>query len=447
MYHIVGGRVIERATESRFYRRAAVVLLYCLILVFIYPFMLLISDVDTSVPLALQTQSKTIYYLRYFFPLLCIGFALACGESNFLLRLCPALMLYCVLCLLSVAWSEDPYSSFKYGVRLLLYVIAVAALCEALRLEIVCRVILRIVAFIILSSVAMAVLAPGYGTHQASDASQSVHAGLWRGVTSHKNELGAMASCATIAFLFFGHLGSSLLGVRLICLSASLACLIFAGSAGGLVSAIVVLMIYFVMFLTWRWPVAFSWLLVFIVGGASAFVLLAADIDTLSLIGRDSTLTGRTTIWQTVLPMIADSPLLGHGYYSGPTAVAGPRLAQLFGPAISDPHNGYLSLLLDTGMVGLSLYLYSVLSVILMGTARAKHEGRVRQDCFMFLLITPILGIVLAFFEGHPVGDEASIGTLNFFSLVATYSYLKQSEARPEVAHEREPGRNVGVLI
>jgi hypothetical protein len=117
---------------------------------------------------------------------------------------------------------------------------------------------------------------------------------------------------------------------------------------------------------------------------------------------------------------------------------------QYFGPAIWDPHNGYLVILLDTGIAGLSLYLYSVLAVISMGTAQAKHEGRVRRDCFMFLLIAPILGIVFAFFEGHPVGDEGSIGSLNFFGLVATYSYLKQSESAPEVARERKADLDIG---
>src|SRR5947207_7983209 len=142
---------------------------------------------------------------------------------------------------------------------------------------------------------------------------------------------------------------------------------------------------------------AFTWLFAFIVGAALAGALLATDIDTFSLLGRDATLTGRTTMWEIVLPMIADSPLLGHGYYTGPSAVAGPRLIQFFGPAISDPHNGYLTILLDTGIAGLFLYLYSVLSVISMGTVQAKHEERVRRNCFMFLLIAPILGIVFAF--------------------------------------------------
>jgi O-antigen ligase len=274
-----------------------------------------------------------------------------------------------------------------------------------------------------------------------------VHAGLWRGVFPHKNELGATAANSTIAFLFFGCLGSSLLGFRFICVAASLACLIFAGSAGALVSLVVVLSIYFAIFLTWRWPAAFSWLLVFIVAAALAGAFLATDVDTFSLIGRDTTLTGRKPIWDVVLAMIADSPLLGHGYYAGTSAFAGPRLKEIFGPAVWDAHNGYLTILLETGIVGLCLYLYAILSVLFIGTAQAKHEGRGRRDYFMLLSISPILSLVFAFFEGHPFSEEGCIGTLNFFSLVATYSYLKQSESRPEVAHEWEAGRDVGMLI
>jgi exopolysaccharide production protein ExoQ len=293
----------------------------------------------------------------------------------------------------------------------------------------------------------MAILAPGYGTHQASDAVQTVHAGLWRGVFPHKNELGAMASASSIAFLWFGDPTSSRPGFRFICAVASLACLIFAGSSGALASLLIVLTIYFAIFLTWRWPVAFTWLFVLAVAAALAGALLAIGVDTFSLLGRDATLSGRTLIWDVVLAMIADSPLLGHGYSAGTSAFAGPHLKEYFGPAVWDAHNGYLTILLETGIVGFLLYLYLVLSVIFRGTAQAKHEGRVRRNCYMLLLIFPSLALVFAFFEGHPVSEEGCVGTLNFFALVAIYSYLKQSESRLEVAHEREaaltPGRSI----
>jgi O-antigen ligase len=443
MYDVIADPV-EHVQQARIYQRSAVWLLYCLLFAFLYPFGMLINDIDPSVPIELQTTgTMTIYYLRFVLPVLCVGIALTYRKSNFFLHLSPALLLYCALSFLSVAWSEDQYISLKSAVRVSEYVIAVAALCEVLELEILCRALLNIFAFIILSSVAMAILVPAYGTHQASDAAQGVHAGLWRGVFGHKNDLGAMASAAVIAFLCFGRLGSSLPGFRFICVVASLACLIFAGSAGAIASLLVVLMIYFVIFLTSDWPAAFTWLFMLIVAAASAAVFLATDVDTFALLGRDATLTGRTSIWDTVLAMIADSPLLGHGYYAGTWAFARPRLSEYFGPAISDAHNGYLSILLETGVVGLSLYLYSALSVSFMGISQAKRESRVRRNCFMFLLVSPILSLVFAFFEEHPVVDTGCIGALNFLSLVAAYSYLKQSEGRLEVAREREAGRDV----
>ena len=100
----------------------------------------------------------------------------------------------------------------------------------------------------------------------------------------------------------------------------------------------------------------------------------------------------------------------------------------------------------DRAIIGLCLYLYTVLSVIFIGTAQARREERGQRDYFMFLLISPILSLVFACFEG-PVSEEGCIGTLNFFGLVAIYSHLKQSESRLEVAHEQEAGRDIGVLV
>ena len=444
MYNAIGAPV-KQVRQARIYQRAAVGLLCCLIFVFVYPFYLVISGIDLSAPAVLQTENKTIYYLQWLIPMLCVGIAVILRKSHFLLHLSPALLLYCAHCFLSAAWSEDPYVSLKFAARLSLYVIGIAALCEVLSLETVCRVLMKSIAFIVFASIAMAVLAPGYEAHQTSDAAQSVHAGLWRGVFPHKNELGAMAASATIAFLFFGHLGSSFPGFRVICVVGSLACLVSrvgrsAGVLGRCADHIFRDLGHVAL------CVALSWLFMFIVAAALAGALLATDVDTFSLLGRDPTMAGRTAIWDVVLTMVADSPLLGHGYYAGTLAFAGPRLKEIFGPAVWDAHNGYLRILLETGIIGLCLYLYTVLSVIFIGTAQARREERGQRDYFMFLLISPILSLVFACFEG-PVSEEGCIGTLNFFGLVAIYSHLKQSESRLEVAHEQEAGRDIGVLV
>src|SRR6266481_8584318 len=103
MYNVIGDSV-EQAQQARMYLRAAVGLLYCLMFVFVYPFYLVISGIDLSAPAALQTENKTIYYLQWIVPMLCIGIAVIFRKSHFFLHLSPVLLLYCALCFLSAAW-------------------------------------------------------------------------------------------------------------------------------------------------------------------------------------------------------------------------------------------------------------------------------------------------------------------------------------------------------
>jgi exopolysaccharide production protein ExoQ len=75
-----------------------------------------------------------------------------------------------------------------------------------------------------------------------------------------------------------------------------------------------------------------------------------------SSVGRDSTLTGRTEIWEQYLPMAMQHPLLGHGFGGFWTA----EIINYQG--VNEVHNGYLEVILHTGFIGLifvSLFLLS----------------------------------------------------------------------------------------
>lgn len=72
--------------------------------------------------------------------------------------------------------------------------------------------------------------------------------------------------------------------------------------------------------------------------------------------GRDATLTGRTEIWASLLPVVKANPLIGKGFGGFWTS----RTRDLY--RISGAHSGYLDVLLGTGFVGLvtvSLFLIS----------------------------------------------------------------------------------------
>lgn len=88
----------------------------------------------------------------------------------------------------------------------------------------------------------------------------------------------------------------------------------------------------------------------------SALSVQIIFVSVLGILGKDATLTGRTTIWEGVLVSMQDMMVLGGGYGAG-WAVVGPGLLALTGSDVGHAHNGYLDLAVDIGFFGLGLVL------------------------------------------------------------------------------------------
>jgi len=80
-------------------------------------------------------------------------------------------------------------------------------------------------------------------------------------------------------------------------------------------------------------------------------------------LGRNTNLTGRTDIWQRLLPMAKQNLWFGSGY----NMFWMPRVLDIM--QVNEAHNGYLEIVLNTGLVGLSLF--SLFTVSAYG--RCKH--------------------------------------------------------------------------
>jgi exopolysaccharide production protein ExoQ len=101
-------------------------------------------------------------------------------------------------------------------------------------------------------------------------------------------------------------------------------------------------------------------------------------------LGRDTTLTDRTDIWDLLLPMAKTNLWFGSGYEN---FWMGDRLLKIWPLVgrINEAHNGYLEIVLDTGVVGLAFFINYLVS--------AYH--RCKQD----LLSNPDYGrFAMAFF-------------------------------------------------
>lgn len=81
---------------------------------------------------------------------------------------------------------------------------------------------------------------------------------------------------------------------------------------------------------------------------------------------RSSSWYGRLLLWRAVTqPLFEQSPVLGHGLGSFPLAADSTGLQSVYGKDLPAAHNDYLRLLVETGVVGLSLYLMAIFSVLL----------------------------------------------------------------------------------
>ena len=405
------------------YSKVAELLFIGLLLVFIYPFFFVISGVDPNIPIEAQSPTKIVYFLQVALPFSCLAIALMCRGSD--LCLPGAIMIYPILCLASIIWSVGPYDTFKYATLMLLYILAIAAVCQLLDIGVFCNIIVKLFAFIILASVVMAIALPNYGIHQLDDGVADVHDGEWRGVFGHKNQLGPAASVVVFIFLFFPRLINASVGFRVMCIVAAVACLIFAHSAGSWLSLGMLVGYYFLIRTV---PVSRNFLAL-IVFGVSALAFTAFYFfgeDLVAIVGRDATFTGRTDIWRIVLDAVWQKPLFGFGYAAATDDFIRPLLIAQLGSAAVDAHNGYLDVMLGIGIAGLAVLVFLMLSVIIRGIGRVKMSAGREADCFMLLLSFPILSLLASFFEAEPIsGVQGVLGSLNYLSLTAVPLYLR----------------------
>ena len=112
----------------------------------------------------------------------------------------------------------------------------------------------------------------------------------------------------------------------------------------------------FVMRVVQRFPKKDSVVLVLLlmVGGVVPLVIAGISYfkEIMYLVGKDPTLTGRTTIWRAVVVAAMKRPLLGYGYKAFWTGLQGESGNVLMsnGWSFAQAHNGFLEVWLDCAL-------------------------------------------------------------------------------------------------
>ena len=301
----------------------------------------------------------------------------------------PGAAAFLVLALLSALWSIEPAATLLRftslaSIALVSFAISLAG-WHRQRLQ---QVGLPPLMLILLISLGMGLIYPDKMMEVGTDLSQN---GAWHGITRSKNEFGMMASISVImcANRWLGWEGRPYWAIP--GTVVAFVCLVLSRSNTSLFATLVAL---FFMVLVMRVPVIrqrFSTHVAAAIAGTILLYELAIQdvvpgVYTLltpirSLTGKDTTLSGRTIIWQVIKDHIHFAPYLGTGYgayWLGPTPNSP---SYVFVPLMffypTEAHNGYLDVVNDLGLVGLAcvlafIFFYIRQALELMRTDRSQ---------------------------------------------------------------------------
>lgn len=271
------------------------------------------------------------------------------------------LLAYAVI---SVAWSEQPVVSAKRVVQLFgVLFVALALVRQRGERDALERFAWPAVIFLALGALALAVPSMSFDPD-----------GNFKGTAVTKNTWGEFALLATLIF-FYQALSRHKTKVSWWLFGGALLSLAATRSATSIVifaSAFTIMLAWFVE-KRYRSNFQIAVLGTFLTGVAMAFGYFiftgSLPVDAvlnagLGSVGKDATLTGRTELWQMMGYEIARHPWLGAGYGGFWLGLEGPSytIVRHFSWRPGQAHNGYIDIVNQLGYVGLTLFLFVLLS-------------------------------------------------------------------------------------
>ena len=328
-----------------------------------------------------------------------------------------------------VFWSVDRIT----GARALIFWSLASGLAAAAGHELDPRTLARGVAIlfcsIVAASLALAVFLPEAAYTYYGDAF------VVRGLFPHKNQLGWYCAVGLLwSVALRRDIGAPILAIAVPVLLAGL---VTADSTTAL--AIVVAAAGFAMALAltarlfWNGARASLALIVATVGAAAVVALLAPAL--LDQFGRDATLTGRTDVWRHYLSYVQDRSLTGFG--TGIFSTGSEMNLEIGGTVpgyehenLHSPHNLYIGLAGETGLIGVVFFLFAQLYLAFAAPF---------QRMSAWLRLSGALAFAIMFAGLAEMRDGYSPG-------VATVALLAARASGLRAAREREPSPKINPI-
>lgn len=320
---------------------------------------------DTGYPAYLETARYLLYALTAGAVLLRYGIVRRAALVSF--GGGPALWLVALVAYwaISALWSEDLLFSLQRSVLLVLSAAAVASVAANLPLRTISATLLAVLLFYVVSGAFTAMVFPTIGVEGSY-----AHAGKWRGLVSQKNSFGLFAAMAIILLCAGRDSLPGLLhrytALRWACIGLSLLCLVMSESRGAFVNlgvGLLALSFFRVNLRFQRYAIALVALLLPII-----LVLivssLSVDEGMISVVGVDLDTNNRIAIWSYAFGEWVGREILGTGFGGFWTLQRVEEFQTLYGWVLPNFHNGYISIIVETGVIGAALFAGLIGSVV-----------------------------------------------------------------------------------
>jgi O-antigen ligase len=348
----------------------------------------------------------------------------------------PLLLLPLWACI-SVAWSQSPLKTIIRGS----YVIVVTFLATYLLERFQRDRVIELLALVAAVTISMSAIAVAFIPNAGID-NNTNQTGAWEGIFVTKNNCGEGMTYLLLAIAYLRPRSILLkLGNYALAVAAAVFIVMAQSRTGWLLFGASVL---FWLLIESTQRVRNANKLVLLAAGsgiatAVAYLVIMFAPELSTFMGKDATMTGRTGIWQAIVPFLWKQPLLGFGYgafWLGLTRASGSLILSSGFVTLANAENAVLQIWLELGLIGV-LFLFVSLSISCKNAIiclRDRPSTYVRW-CVMVVFVT-----ALALVDGDkimaPHTLEWLLYVMAYISLAEEAKRVRTEKARASVAEE-----------
>jgi exopolysaccharide production protein ExoQ len=312
-----------------------------------------------------------------------------------------------ILAIISVVWSPEPMLSIVGAIHLTINLCFAFYLATALSPDRQKEAVMMLGWIAILLSIVLALWFPSVGI----DHREGLEA--WQGVAVHKNSCAVIMIYLLSPVLFLGKRGDLHQVSRLLYGAGCIFVLLMTQSRTGWIGLFALAGFW----AAWKITILFASkdraLIVALVGVSSVAVVSLVILylpAILMAMGKDATMTGRTTLWNLVVAVAMKHPLLGFGYnaFWNSGQVDAQSIALFLGWTPSHAQNGFLDVWLQLGAAGLGLVLWTIVRAFRNAAVCMQSEDRHTVGWYLAIVVITIITNL----------DERSIMYPNFLEWV-----------------------------